>query len=84
MDVLPGVGGFQVRQRNIKFLRELVGRVGDRQFETVRARNKKFQTKDNPSKFVEWVKKLDPDGWEWEFREEKGKRGKYFPIKPLA
>jgi predicted DNA-binding protein len=60
---------------------QLADRLGKKQGDVT---TKKFQTKDNPSKFIEWVRKLDPDGWEWEFREEKGKRGKYFPIKPLA
>jgi metal-responsive CopG/Arc/MetJ family transcriptional regulator len=46
--------------------------------------SKKSKTKADPDKFTEWSKKLDPDGWGWEFREEKGNRGKYFPIKPLA
>ena len=49
--------------------------------------SKKYQSykvKGKPEEFAMWSKKLDPDGWEWEFREEKGKRGKYFPIKPLA
>ena len=60
---------------------QLADRLGKKQGDVT---TKKFQTKDNPNKFVEWVKKLDPDGWEWEFREEKGKRGKYHSIKPLA
>lgn len=49
--------------------------------------SKKYQSykvKGKPEEFAVWSKKLDPDGWEWEFKEEKGKRGKYYPIKPLA
>ncbi len=30
---------------------------------------KKYNAKDNPEKFVEWSKSLDPDGFAWEFRE---------------
>ncbi len=45
--------------------------------------SKKFQTKSDLSKFIDWTKKLDPDGIGWEFRGE-GKRGKYYPIRPLA
>jgi hypothetical protein len=49
--------------------------------------SKKYQSykvKGKPKEFALWAKKLDPEGWEWEFKEEKGKRGKYYPIKPLA
>jgi predicted DNA-binding protein len=46
--------------------------------------SKKAKVKDTPDKFTEWAKKLDPDSYGWEFREEKGRRGKYYPIKSLA
>jgi metal-responsive CopG/Arc/MetJ family transcriptional regulator len=63
---------------------ELAKRLG-KEFGDINS--KKYQSykgKGKPEEFAMWSKKLDPDGWEWEFREEKGKRGKYYPIKPLA
>jgi hypothetical protein len=63
---------------------ELAKRLG-KEFGDVNSKKyQSYKVKGKPEEFAIWAKKLDPDGWEWEFREEKGKRGKYFPIKPLA
>jgi len=63
---------------------ELAKRLG-KEFGDVNSKKyQSYKVKGKPEEFATWAKKLDPDGWEWEFREEKGKRGKYFPIKPLA
>lgn len=42
---------------------------------------KKYKTKDNPEKFVEWSRPLDPDGFAWEFREGSDL---FYKVKPLA
>jgi metal-responsive CopG/Arc/MetJ family transcriptional regulator len=60
---------------------ELAERLGKKPGDVT---SKKAKVKDAPEKFSEWAKKLDPEGWGWEFRESEGKRVKYFPIKPLA
>jgi predicted DNA-binding protein len=60
---------------------ELAERLGKKPGDVT---SKKAKVKDAPQKFSDWAKKLDPEGWGWEFRESEGKRVKYFPIKPLA
>jgi metal-responsive CopG/Arc/MetJ family transcriptional regulator len=63
---------------------ELAKRLG-KEFGDVNSKKyQSYKVKGKPEEFAAWSKKLDPEGWEWEFREEKGKRGKYFPVKPLA
>lgn len=63
---------------------ELAKRLGKEVGDVNSKKYQSYKVKGKPEEFVIWVKKLDPDGWGWEFIEEKGKRGKYFPIKPLA
>ena len=63
---------------------ELAKRLGKEVGDVNSKKYQFYKVKGKPQEFAIWAKKLDPDGWGWEFREEKGKRGKYFPIKPLA
>jgi hypothetical protein len=48
--------------------------------------SKKYQSKQEPQKFIDWSKKLDPEGQGWEFRQGKSKTDtKYYPVaEPLA
>jgi metal-responsive CopG/Arc/MetJ family transcriptional regulator len=63
---------------------ELAKRLGKEVGDLNSKKYQSYKVKSKPQQFEVWAKKLDPDGWGWEFREEKGKRGKYFPLKPLA
>jgi hypothetical protein len=42
---------------------------------------KKYNAKDNPEKFVEWSRPLDPDGYGWEFKKDSVL---YYRVEPLA
>lgn len=75
-DVIKAEDGFTPTDL-AKRLGKEVGDVNSKKYQSYRVKGK-------PEEFLLWAKKLDPDGWGWEFREEKGRRGKYFPIKPLA